>query len=68
MVASTVAARVLGYKNQLDSKQYKQMVAPAWVCNSNRLRSELGWEPRHDLADCLSHAAEGYRAAGLLRN
>jgi nucleoside-diphosphate-sugar epimerase len=67
MVASTLAARVLGYKNQLDSKQYRQMVAPAWVCSSDRLRTELGWDPRHDLADCLAHAAGGYRAAGLLR-
>ena len=67
MLASTAGAAVFRFKNQLDSKQYRQMVAPAWVCSSERLRAELGWQPRHDLADCLAHAAEGYRAAGVLR-
>jgi nucleoside-diphosphate-sugar epimerase len=67
MVASTLAAALFRFKNQLDAKQYAQMVAPAFVCSSARLRSDLGWSPRHGLADCLANAAEGYRAAGLLR-
>ena len=67
MLASTTAAAVFGFKNQLDAKQYKQMVAPAWLCASDRLRDDLGWRPGHDLADCLAHAAEQYRAARLLK-
>ncbi len=67
MRAATVAAAVFRFKNQLDAKQYAQMVAPAFLCSSASLRAELGWLPRHDLADCLAHAAEGYRVAGLLR-
>jgi nucleoside-diphosphate-sugar epimerase len=66
MVASTLGAGILGYKNQLDAKQYAQMVAPAWVCSSARLRAELGWGPKHGLADCLANAAAAYRAEGLL--
>jgi nucleoside-diphosphate-sugar epimerase len=67
MVAARAAAAVFPFKNQLDAKQYAQMVAPAFLCSSERLRSDLGWAPRQDLAACLTHAAEGYRAAGSLR-
>jgi nucleoside-diphosphate-sugar epimerase len=66
-LASTAASAVFRFKNQLDSKQYAQMVAPAFLCSSERLRADLGWAPRHDFAECLTHAAEGYRAVGLLR-
>jgi nucleoside-diphosphate-sugar epimerase len=67
MRVATAGAAVLRIKNQLDTKQYAQMVAPAFVCSSERLRAELGWVPRRGLAECLVHAAEGYRAAGTLR-
>jgi dihydroflavonol-4-reductase len=66
MRISTRASGLFGYKNQLDQKQYQQMVAPAFVCSSEALRRELGWRPRYDLAETLRHAAEGYRVAGLL--
>jgi nucleoside-diphosphate-sugar epimerase len=66
MRVATGAAALLRFKNQLDGKQYAQMVAPAFLCSSASLQSELGWAPRHALADCLTHAAEGYRAAGAL--
>lgn len=64
---STAFCRVFGMTNQLDDKQVRQMTAPAFLCSSERLRSELGWAPRHDLADTVQNAAEGYRQAGLLR-
>jgi nucleoside-diphosphate-sugar epimerase len=67
MLASTLAATLFRFKNQLDAKQYAQMVAPAFVCSSARLRADLGWTPKHGLGDCLSHAADGYRSAGQLR-
>jgi nucleoside-diphosphate-sugar epimerase len=67
MRLATAGAALLRFKNQLDAKQYRQMTAPAFLCSSARLREDLGWEPRHDLLDCLSHAADGYRVAGALR-
>jgi nucleoside-diphosphate-sugar epimerase len=67
MLAARGAAAVVPFKNQLDAKQYAQMVAPAFLCSSERLRTELGWAPQQDLTACLAHAAEGYRAAGSLR-
>jgi dihydroflavonol-4-reductase len=67
MRAATAVAAIFHNKNQLDAKQYKQMTAAAFVCSSRRLSEDLGWVARHDLADCLGHAAQGYRSAGALR-
>jgi dihydroflavonol-4-reductase len=66
-LAGRAMAAVFPFKNQLDAKQYQQMIAPAFLCSSERLRADLGWTPRQDLAACITHAAEGYRAAGSLR-
>jgi nucleoside-diphosphate-sugar epimerase len=66
MRVSSFVSRLLGHPNQLDDKQYKQMTAPAFVCSSAAIQRDLGWAPRHDLAECLAHAADGYRRAGLL--
>jgi nucleoside-diphosphate-sugar epimerase len=66
MRVSTLVSRLLRRRNQLDEKQYKQMTAPAFVCSSEAIRRDLGWTPRHDLAECLAHAAEGYRRERLV--
>jgi nucleoside-diphosphate-sugar epimerase len=66
MLGASAGAALLRFRNQLDAKQYAQMVAPAFLCSGERLRSDLGWNPRHELADCLAYAAAGYRAAGQL--
>lgn len=66
MLAATFFAKLFSFKNQLDKKQYEQMVAPAFVCSGARLQADLGWKPAHVLADTLGHAAAGYRAAGRL--
>jgi nucleoside-diphosphate-sugar epimerase len=66
MFVATVFAKIFRFKNQLDRKQYDQMVAPAFVCSSEKLRADLGWKPRHGFSDALSHAVEGYRQSGWL--
>jgi nucleoside-diphosphate-sugar epimerase len=66
MCFSTFFARIFGFRNQLDAKQYKQMTAPAFVCSSAAIQRDLGWAPQHDLAECLAYAAEGYRSEKLL--
>jgi nucleoside-diphosphate-sugar epimerase len=43
MLVATFLAKIFRFKNQLDKKQYDQMVAPAFVCSSEKLTSELGW-------------------------
>ena len=66
MVGSTGISRLFGVRNQLDRKQFDQMIAPAFLCSGNRLERDLGWRPRHTLPDSLAHAARGYREAGWL--
>jgi dihydroflavonol-4-reductase len=67
MCVSTAGAWILRRRNQLDLKQLQQMTAPAFVCSSDKLSRDLGWTPRYDLTECLANAADGYRAAALLR-
>jgi nucleoside-diphosphate-sugar epimerase len=66
MLVATFLAKIFRFKNQLDKKQYDQMVAPAFVCSSEKLKAELGWTPRHAFGETLSNAAEGYRRAAWL--
>jgi nucleoside-diphosphate-sugar epimerase len=66
MLLVTLFSKIFRFKNQLDKKQYDQMVAPAFVCSSERLRADLNWKPRHGLADSISNAAKGYKDAGWL--
>ena len=67
MKVATAGSALFRFKNQLDAKQYAQMVAPAFVCSSAALREDLKWAPRYSLAECLAHATAGYRAARMLR-
>ncbi len=67
MKVATAFSGLFRFKNQLDAKQYAQMVAPAFVCTSEALRTDLGWSPRYSLAESLENAAEGYRAMGALK-
>jgi dihydroflavonol-4-reductase len=66
MLVATLLAKIFRFKNQLDKKQYDQMVAPAFVCSSEKLQSDLGWKPRHKFDEALSNAVGGYRQAGRL--
>ena len=66
MRVATQAAKVIPFNNQLDEKQYAQLVEPAFVCSSAALRRELGWQPRTDLAASIEKSFAGYRAAGWL--
>jgi hypothetical protein len=67
MLASTGSSKLFRFRNQLDKKQFDQMVAPAFLCSGKKLETELGWNPRHGLAAALQHAAAGYREAGWLK-
>lgn len=66
MRVATLGAAWTGIRNQLDEKQYRQMVAPAFVCSSDALLADLDWQPRIALDEALRHAADGYRRMGLL--
>ncbi len=40
---------------------------PGWVCTAARLRREVGWQPRHDLASGLRDTLDFTRRRGWLR-
>ncbi len=63
---ATAASKVLGFQNQLDEKQYRQMTAPAFVCSTERLQRSLGWRARIGLEPSIAKAVAGYRAEGRL--
>jgi nucleoside-diphosphate-sugar epimerase len=65
-VMSTAFSKVFGFTNQLDAKQYDQMVAPAFMCSSAALQAAHGWTPRVSLVGALAKAWSGYRADGWL--
>jgi nucleoside-diphosphate-sugar epimerase len=66
MILSTIFSKLFGVTNKLDSKQYKQIVAPAFLCSSNSLQQDLNWHPRYNLNESLTKALKGYEEAGLL--
>ena len=66
MIAATTAARVIPFKNQLDRKQYEQMIAPGFVCTSERLTADTGWRAAVSLDEAARVSVEGYRVAGDL--
>jgi len=65
-VMSTALSRMFGFTNQLDAKQYDQMVAPAFLCSSAALQAAHGWTPRVSLVGSLAKAWAAYRADGWL--
>lgn len=56
----------LRVSKQLDEKQYRQIVAPGFVCSSQALSRDTGWQPRFGLEDSLRKAADGFRQARWL--
>ncbi|HLL21822.1 MAG TPA: hypothetical protein VK427_06815, partial [Kofleriaceae bacterium] len=56
----------LGVSKQLDEKQYKQIIAPGFVCSSAALSRDTGWQPQFGLSESLAKAATGFREARWL--
>ena len=66
MHLSSAVSTWIGFKNQLDRKQYEQMTAPSFVCTSARLTRDTGWVASTSLAAITEEAVKGYRALGQL--
>jgi nucleoside-diphosphate-sugar epimerase len=43
-----------------------EFLAPGWVCEVGRVRSELGWKPGRTLEQGLRETARWYRERGWL--
>jgi len=65
MKASTLVSSVFGIKNQLDEKQYNQLLNH-FVCSGKALTTQLGWSPKHNLESSAKKAYEGYKAQGWI--
>jgi dihydroflavonol-4-reductase len=63
---ATAASWLLPLHNPIDDKQYRQLIAPAFVCSSARLQRELGWRPRLGLDETIRRTVAGFRADGWL--
>ena len=46
--------------------KYREARAPGWLCDGRRIRQELGFAPRMDLAAGMAEAVAGYRREGWL--
>ncbi len=65
MKASTGVSTLLGIKNLLDLKQYKQLINN-FVCSGQALSDDLNWKPKHNLQATMKKAFEGYKQLGQL--
>lgn len=64
--ASTLASRLTGRAAILSLDKMMEIREAAWTCSSERARRELGWAPRHELAEGLRQSVEWFRRAGRL--
>jgi nucleoside-diphosphate-sugar epimerase len=61
-----VASRALGRHLPLNRKLAEQVLAPGWVCETDKARRMLGFEAEVGLATSIDRSARWYLDAGLL--
>ncbi len=66
LTAAGVAARALGRAPLLDGDKSRELLAPGWVCSSERLRRDAGWTAEVSLEEGLRETAGRYRELGWL--
>ncbi len=59
-------ARALGRAPLLDGDKSRELLAAGWLCSSEALRRDAGWEARIPLHQGLAETARSYREAGWL--
>lgn len=61
-----VLSRAVGRAPLLDGDKSRELLAPGWVCSSEALRRDAGWQAEVMLAAGLAETARAYREAGWL--
>jgi nucleoside-diphosphate-sugar epimerase len=61
-----VIARIRGRPTIVNLQKYPELTAPGWVCDSRRLREELGVEPATGLREGIAGTLAWYRSHGWL--
>jgi len=64
--ANGALSRALGRTPLLDGDKANELLAPGWVCSSEALRRDAGWQARIPLAAGLAGTAAAYRSCGWL--
>jgi nucleoside-diphosphate-sugar epimerase len=59
---SEAAAGLIGRSTIFNRDKARELMAPAWLCETESARQELGFETRIPLADGLTSTAQWYRA------
>ncbi len=65
MIISTFFSKIIGTTNQLDNKQYYQLINH-FICSSKALQKELNWKPKYNLEESIRKAYEGYQKVGKI--
>jgi dihydroflavonol-4-reductase len=64
--ASEMLSRLTGQPGIFDRDKAREMLAPAWLCETERARADLGFETRIALAEGFAGTARWYREQGML--
>jgi len=59
--------RVSGRPRIFDGDKVRELLAPGWLCETDRARKDLGFTATIRLADGLRETASWYRSEGWLR-
>jgi nucleoside-diphosphate-sugar epimerase len=65
-VVADVLARVRGRPDIFSSQKVIEMLAPAWVCSSDKAARDFGWRAATSLSEGLAATARWYREHGWL--
>jgi nucleoside-diphosphate-sugar epimerase len=66
-ITSGALGRLLDKPQIFDGDKVRELLAPGWLCETDRARTDLGFTAEIGLANGLSQTAEWYRDNGWLR-
>jgi nucleoside-diphosphate-sugar epimerase len=61
-----VVSRITGIRNPLSSDRIKDLMAPAWTCDSSLAEQEFGFRAEVDLPDGMPEVMQWYRKEGWI--
>jgi nucleoside-diphosphate-sugar epimerase len=64
--AGALLAKLSGHAPLLNSDRIREFLEPAWICSSQRIRQELGFQTRYPLREGVRETVNWYRENGWL--
>lgn len=62
-----ITGRLVRRPAQMTFDKIREATAPAWVCSTERIEREFGFQPTTPLAERIRQTAQWYRAAGWIK-